>query len=242
MKLEYDIRFFNPEIHNDVSSSKENSLRDMSIAPFININEDNKPNKKSLEKEELAKKLKKLTDIVNEDKMRKFMVQCLVVDFGTILIFTFEFIDAFMEIGGFIPSILCLLRYIFSMINGIYCLDFLIVQNEFQNNRKQMEFEMLNKKEYKIPPPTDSNQFVYLNPPNAILRKIYFNKFWMWFFKYVFYLIFMFTQNKVDMINYVSLFFMMIEHYQYNMCKFYYFTTLRCEFNKAKIDRLDSLH
>lgn len=240
MKLEYDIRFFNPEIQNDISSSKD-SLRDVSMMPLFN-GENNKLNKKTLEKEELIKKHKKLADIVNEDEMRKFMVQCLIVDFGTILLFTFEFINAFMEIGSFIPSILCLFRYIFSMINGILCLDYLIVQNEFQNNRKKMESEMLNKKKFKIPPPADSNQFVYLSPPNVILRKIYFYKFWMWFFKYFFYLIYMITENEVDLINYISLILMTIEYYQYNICKFYYYTTLRCEFNKAKIERLESLH
>jgi hypothetical protein len=128
------------------------------------------------------------------------------------------------------------------MVNGILCLDFLIVQHEYQNNKKQMEFEMLTKKKFKIPPPADGNQFVYLNPPNAILRKIYLIKFWMWFLKYFFYMIFMLTQTEVDFINYISLGLMTIEYHQCNMSKFYYFTTLRSEFNKAKIERLDKLH
>jgi len=242
MKAEFDIHYFNPEIHKDINSSKDNSsIQNASMAPFLNEDR-NKKNKKTLEKEELTKKHKKLMEIVNEDEMKKFMAECLILNFLIILLFTFEFIDSFMDIGSFVPSILCMFRYIFAMSNLILCLDFLIVQSEYQNNRKKMELEMINNKQkLQRLPPADSNHFVYLNGPNVILGKVYRNKFSMFILKHINYLIYMITQTKVDNKNYISLFLMVIEYWQYNMCQFYYKTTLRYEFIKAKLDRLENM-
>lgn len=239
MKLEYDIHFYNPAEKNaeESSSNRDISARDASLSPFLLGN--NKPNKKIIEKEELTKKLKKLTEVVNDHVLKNFMIQCLILDFATILLFTYELMEATMEIGQYTSSFLYLIRYIVSMRNGILCLDFLIVQDEYNNKQKQIEFENKNKKKVKFPPPADSAQNVYLNPPNSVLRTINLWKFWMWLFKYAIYIIFMIIKETVIFLNYISIFLLIIEYYQYNYCRFYYYTMLRSEFIRSRIDLIE---
>jgi len=238
MKLEYDIRYFNPEIHQDISRNPDSTSRDISISPFLK--ENNNSNKKIIEKEELIRKYKRFKEIVSESNLNKFIIQCIIADFCTILLFTIELVDATMEKSEIFPSIISILKYIFSMVNGILGLDFLIVQNEYTNNQKKLELENTYKKFYTYPPPADSSHYVYLNPPNAILKNIYYTKFWMWLFKFILYLIYMSTQKNLNFANYLELFLIMVENYQYNLLKFYYHTILRAEFNKAKIDRIEA--
>ena len=241
MKIEYDIHLFNPDISNDLNN--RDSSRDVSFTPLIKDNSQEKPSKFIIEKEELTKKYKKLQEIIQDDNLKNFIIQCLFIDFLTILLFTYELLDSFLEINDFFPSgILYLFRYSVSLINCILFLDFLIVQDEHINHQKQLNYENINKKKDKkqISSNYEGPIYIILTGPNKVLRLIYRTKIFIWFFKYTIYLIFILIKEKISFSYYISTFLFLIEHYQYNFCKFFYYTMLRAEFYKKKIELLES--
>jgi len=239
MKLQYDIQYYNPDMHNELSSIRENSFRDISMSPFLMENE-KKADKKTIEKDELIRNIKKFSDIVNEDILKSFMLQCLIVDTISIFFTTFELIESTMQITTFFPCILCFLEFISIIFNIVFDLDFLILQSENKNSQNSnIESHNNNKKKIKKHP-ADSDIYVYLTPTNALLGRMCQWKFWLWLIEYTIIILFIYTVNHVQMINYIPLFLKIVQYNQYKMCQFYYQTILRFEYNQVKMDKMEA--
>jgi hypothetical protein len=180
------------------------------------------------------------SNIVEQEKLKKFIYKCLFLDFVAIFLYSYELLENFMIIDGQLKGFLYLLKYISSFINGILYIYFIILCNKKKDKTtkdKKINGEKRNPPVYeylKLYVNKDYKNFNYnldgniiLNDKERIIRLLYIFKLWTWFLKYISYIIFMIIDENWHLANFYSIIILIIDYYQYHLNKIYYYVILR---------------